>query len=238
MKLFSMVMVLGVLAGTAKAEIVSGILAGKEEVLIKTKIQGQIQQINFSEGQRVKEGDVLVVLDDEQQKLELELAKVEYETAKEDYIKTGQLKKYVSQEEILQKKNNYLRKKTVYELKNVSFENTRMTAPIGGVLSRIFIKKGESVGSGEKAFEIINPEDLVIELDIAADKIGKLKTQDQLNFSSEQEKGKSYKGTISYISPVIDKTSGTVRIKLELKNPTDAENKLQLKPGTLVNVEI
>jgi len=222
----------------AQAELVTGVLAGEDESLIKSKSQGEIVKLLVIEGEQVKAGDVLAVIDDEQEVLEHRLAGVEYKTAEKDYLKTKQLKKFVSSEEILQKKNIYLKKKTIFELKSYNLRSTKVVSPISGVVTKQFIKRGEMVGSGEKIFEVINLGKLIIELDIAAKAASKLKQGQRLLFTTELDAKDSFNGMISYIAPVVDKTSGTVRVRLNLPNPRSKQGAYRLKPGTMVNVKL
>ena len=213
---------------------VSGILQGKEEVLIKAKSQGQITKIILKEGDRVKPGDILAIIDDQQEQIEVKLAKVEQDSAHKDYLKTSKLKKFVSQEEVLKKKNEYLKKKSIYELKKYNLENTQITSPIEGIVAHQFIKKWETVKSGEKVYEVILPDELIIELDIAAKISVNLKKDQSLSFTTEFDKKKKYQAQIYYISRMIDKSSGTIKVKLKIDN----KKELNLMPGALVSFEL
>ncbi|MCL7818634.1 efflux RND transporter periplasmic adaptor subunit [Pasteurella multocida] len=59
----------------------SGILQAKEEVEIGSQASGQVKQILVKEGQRVKKGDLLVLIDPRIAETELKLAKAELDMA-------------------------------------------------------------------------------------------------------------------------------------------------------------
>ncbi|MBT3979784.1 MAG: efflux RND transporter periplasmic adaptor subunit [Bacteriovoracaceae bacterium] len=225
------------LATSAWAYKVTGVLAGKQEVLIKSKSQGEITQIEKKEGTKVLAGDTLATIDDEQEQIEWKQAAEELKSAKGDYLKTKALKKYVSQEELIKKRDIYLKKKSIYELKGYNLKNTKITSPIAGVISKKFIKMGETVSNGAKTFEVINSENLIIEIDVLAEKSKNLKIGRFLSFSSDLHPKKSFKAKITFVAPTIDKASGTTRLKLELKNNV-VHGRYELKPGTLVNVHL
>ncbi len=225
------------LPAALNAYVVTGILQGKQEITIKSKSQGQITKVFIKEGEWVKAGAVLALIDDEQEKIEMELAKVEMETARGDLEKMKKLGKYVSAEEVLNKKNAFLKKESLYQLKAYNFKNTRITSPISGLVTKQFIKFGETISSGDKSYEVIQLKKLVIELDVDAEFAGKLKKGQKLGFTSNLHPKEKFTAAVNYVGPVLDKSSGTIRVKLELPNPQN-KSEYVLKPGTLVEVQI
>ena len=55
---------------SANAHVVMGILQGKKEIVVKTRSQGELLDVNFEEGQEVKAGDVLGKLDNQKEMIE------------------------------------------------------------------------------------------------------------------------------------------------------------------------
>jgi len=223
--------------GTANALTVIGILEGKKEIVIRAKSQGEVTQVNYEAGQKVSAGDIIAIIDEQQEEIERDLAETEFDTAKQDYLKTEKLKKFVSSDEITQKKNLYLKKKSILELKDYNFNNTRVTAPFEGVITKRFIKQGETVKSGDETFEVMQLHELVIELDIEAPAAAKLKNEQLLEFTTELHGKRSFQAQIYHIGPVIDKASGTIKVRLRLDNIKENE-KFVLMPGTMVNIKL
>lgn len=221
---------------SAQANQVTGILQGVHEITITTKSQGQIISIRVKEGQHVQKGQVLAIIDDEQETIENDLAKVELETAKQDYEKTKSLKKYVSDEEVMQKKNTFLKKQSEFKLKQYNLKNTQVISPISGLITHRFLKYGETVSSGAQAYEVIQMDELILELDVDAMRVKDLKSGQIVPFTSPLNPGQVFTATVSYVGSVLDKTSGTIRVKLRLKNRITKDGKYELMPGTMVVV--
>ena len=114
----------------------------------------------------------------------------------------------------------------------------KIISPISGVIAKQFIKVGEQVTSGAKAFEVITLNPLYIEIDVEAPKAQMLKLGDKIEFTTELHGGRQFQANLYYKSPVIDKSSGTVKIKLNLKNKLLSEGNYELKPGTLIKLSI
>lgn len=73
----------------------SGILQAVEQVDIGAQVSGQIKKISVVEGQRVKKGDLLAVIDPQLAETELKLAKAELETAQANLdVKSTTLKQH------------------------------------------------------------------------------------------------------------------------------------------------
>ncbi|MBF0315017.1 MAG: efflux RND transporter periplasmic adaptor subunit [Oligoflexia bacterium] len=211
----------------------SGILTGKQQIIIKAKSQGEIIAIKIAEGSSIRKDDVIAIIDDKQESIELQLAKSEYITAKNDFEKNKQLKKYLSLDELNKKENEFLKKKSAYDLKNLSLENTRITSPINGIIAKRYYNLGETVASGDKVYEVVNMDDLIIELDITPAQLKNLKQGDSIPFHAEDAPHKKFSAQISFIAPTIDSVSGSIRVILELKNFKE-KNSYVLKPGSLV----
>lgn len=222
----------------ASAEMVSGILHGEQEITIKSKSQGEITKLHFDEGAPVKENEVIAVIDDRQEEIERKIASIEYETAEKDYEKTQGLHKYVSKDELIEKKNAALRKKSVYDLKEYSYIITRVMSPINGIITKKYFDKGETVSVGDKVFEVVQIDSLIIEINVPSVLSAKLSIGQELSFKTDLQKDQKFKAAITYISPVIDPASGTVKVRLSLKNTLLAEKTYLHKPGTLVSVEL
>ncbi len=212
-----------------------GILQGKKEIIVSSKTQGEIREIHFTEGTKVKEGDIILSIDNQKETIEYELAKNDFDSAKEDYNKSKKLKKYLSGEELTKKRNLYLSKKASFELKEYALKTKEIKTPIDGILSKIFLKEGENVGSGKEAFEVIWPDNLIIDLDINAKKAQTLALGQEVLFNREIDDGE-FKAKITFVGKTVDKASGTIHIILELDNPLKEDGSYTLTPGEMVKI--
>lgn len=211
---------------------VVGILQGEKDLLVKSRSQGEIKDIFVQVGERVKEGDVLASIENEKEQLELNSAKIDFEQSKKEYENSLKLVKFMSKSELDKILNDYNKKKNIYDLKLYSVNAKKILSPINGIIAKNYLKKGESVNSGEKAFEVIFPDVLEVDLYISAPLAKNLKLGDKLPFVHELDRKNSFWGQISFIGPVIDKASGTIHVKLTLQNGKN------FTPGAMVKVFI
>ncbi len=226
-------------AGYSDSKSIPALIFGKKELTIKSKAQGEVIKVKVEEGDNIKAGQVIAIIDDRQQKIERDLASVEYKTANQDFIKTKKLNKYVSKDEILQKEAAYMKKKSTYDLKELDLSNTRIVSPIDGVVTKNYFDEGERISVGEKAFEIVQLQELIVIANVPATEISKLSKGKEVELKVADLKEKKFKGTVTFISPVIDSASETIRIKIAVKNVQKPEDKTYyLKPGMLASLNL
>jgi len=119
------------------------------------------------------------------------------------------------------------------EMVQHSLDDTIIEAPIGGVISQRLLDKG-ALASPSRPFVTIVDMDLVKIL-------AKVPVRDSVEINlgalavikPDAYPGKSFSGTVSNISPVVDRTSQTCYIEIEAVN---ADHKL--KPGMFTRVEL
>lgn len=224
-------------------QVASGIIRAEHMIVVKSKSQGELVKINVTEGQTVKKGEVLGVIDDKQESIELKMAKLEYNIARREYRRIKKVRTYISSEEIEKKRDDVLRKKGQYDLKSYLYDLTKIRAPISGVIYKKHINIGETISVGQDLYEIVNPKDLYLDINIYANSADELKVGDFLSFNtviSNGIDGKSqFKGKIIFKSPVIDPSSGTVHIRLAIDNQIAKDNiGFILRPGDMAEVNL
>lgn len=222
--------------GARKA--LTALVFGKKELTLKARAQGELMEIRADEGQRVKAKDVIAVIDNRRVKIDLDLTKVEYQMAKKDFESSKKLKKYVSSDEIVQKEGAFLKKKSAFEAKSLDLINTQILAPTDGIVTKKYFEVGESVSVGEKVFEMVQLDELILIANVPSEEATHFKLNAKAKFRVEEIKGQTFDAVVSFVSPVIDAASDTVRVKLAAKNKVkDGTKEFWLKPGMLASLE-
>ncbi|MEK6706361.1 MAG: efflux RND transporter periplasmic adaptor subunit [Bdellovibrionota bacterium] len=221
----------------ARAGLVSGVIMGERSVLIKARSQGELTSIAVEEGKAVQKGDLLAVIDDQQEKLDIESARIEFVTAEESYKNSKKIGKYISKEEMTKIKNDYLKKKSVYEMKKISLSNKQITASISGVVAKRYHNRGDTISSGDKLFDIVQLEDLYVDVYVEPADIKKFSTSQEVTLKTDQKTEQVLKATVSFISPIVDPGSGTIKVRATIKNRKLSDGAYELRPGLIVTIE-
>lgn len=216
----------------------AALIYGKSEITLKTRSQGEIVSLPIAEGQKVKRGDVIAQLDDRQEKIDRTQAESEYLQAKDDWSKTEKLKKYVSAEEISQKRATYLKKKSVFDMKALDIEKKRLASPIDGIVTRVYFEQGETVSAGDKFAEIVQMDELFLVANVPSSEVSAYKVGGEVKFKVDGRSA-TYDAKVVFASPIIDASSDTVRVKFEAKNVRSGDGpdaEFALKPGMVAKL--
>ena len=148
---------------------VQGTIETDQNVLVNSEMNGVIQQINVKEGQEVKKGQILAVIDSEilnsnilELKSQLDFAEYTLQTQKQLFEKglgtEFEYKQVINQVDALKAKLNTLEKQ-----KN----KTVITAPFSGVIDQLFPKEGELTGPQQPLLRIVNNQKVSVTADIS-----------------------------------------------------------------------
>lgn len=177
----------------------SGVIEPIEMYNITSLATGDILQSDFEEGQEVKKGDLLYVVDTKDIDNDIEKAKVSLE------------KQQLSHSQATE-----------------SYAGLYVTTPISGVITECYVKEGDSVQNGTKIADIINNEYLVLEIPFNSSDAANINVGDTAQVTLENAFYETT-GTVQYVSSgeiVIDSGATVSTVKIKVKNPgsiTDAD---------------
>lgn len=175
----------------------SGVIEPLEMYNIKSLATGDILQSDFEEGQEVKKGDLLYVIDTKDIDNTIEKAEVSLE------------KQQLSHSQTLE-----------------SYAGLSVEAPISGVITECYVKKGDSVQNGTKIADIINNDYMLLEIPFNSSDAANINVGDTANVTLENSFYETT-GTVQYVSSgeiVIDSGATVSTIKIKVKNPGSITN--------------
>jgi Cu(I)/Ag(I) efflux system membrane fusion protein len=107
---------------------------------------------------------------------------------------------------------------------------TDVTANTDGIVVAKNVKQGDYVSPGSVLFSVADLSSVWIMFDAYETDLPCLKTGDHVEYHLQALPGKTFSGKITFIDPILDKTSRTAKIRVETSNP-----EMQLKPGMYAN---
>ena len=216
---------------------VTGSLSCQASQEVKFSKAGRIKEIVIREGDYVKEGETLATLEDEKERLSLLQAENALKEA-ESELKSARLSS--SQNVIETKERQLQERKLELQLKRKDLEDTVLKAPFSGMVSKIYVEKGEIVAgeavSGSKAIlRLIDTNKLFAE--VAADEvdIAQIQLGQKAEVTIDAYPEEIFSGKVVYIAPETTTSQGlvVVEVKIELEKADP-----RLKPGFTASADI
>lgn len=194
----------------------TGVTRAGKEANLAFKVAGNIASVPVQDGQRVRKGQLIAVIDPEDYALQVEQAKVQVKqaetslnVARSTYQRVERLyeNNSVSLSEFEQAKGNFEASEAQLETarKQVqSVENqvnyTRLTAPFAGVISNLNIESGEIVSTGTPIATLSTEGEPEVEIGVADSYVGRFKTGQKVEIELSIQPGQSMEGKIDEIS--------------------------------------
>ena len=205
------------------------------EADVIAKVGGEVQQILVEEGDEVKSGQILAILDGDRLRLELKQTEANMNKLDREYRRNLDLhdRGLVSVGAFENIKYELDALKAGYERARLELSYVELRAPIEGVVAERFIKVGNTLNPNEKTFHVTTLKPLIIYLYAPEKEYRKIIPGQQAMVEVDALRGKRFPADVARVSPVIDPISGTFKVTIEIDDPSG-----NLKPGMFGRVHI
>ena len=147
-----------------------GAVSTKQNVLVYPEMAGTLVKVYVREGQRVKKGQLLGLIDDGGTSSNLAQMKAQAELAKTTYERQQRLweQNIGSEIQYLQAKTNYEAQEQAVKQMESLLGKYRLVAPFSGVVDDVLKDQGTVVspGPGAEVFRVVNLSNMFIEVDV------------------------------------------------------------------------
>lgn len=210
-------------------------LEAESETEVVAKVGGVVKQILVEEGNYVGAGQSLAKLDDEKIAVQMEQANANLQKLQSDFDRAKELfdKKLISEQEFQRAGYEYDQQKAAYDLCRLDLEYTGITSPIAGVVAERMVKIGNMVLPNQATFRVTDLDPLLAPLHVPERQSGKLKVGHNATITVDAIPGAQFAGRVERVSPVVDPSTGTVKVTVGVHDATR-----QLKPGMLARIGI
>jgi len=136
-----------------------------------------------------------------------------------DEITSIKLKLDEIKSEIKYNSENEKKENLEYIISKEMLDNNILQSPIEGVISKINVDIGEWVKAGEPIVNIINSKICYVEFNMEKSYLNQIKNKEKLNILIDEKDNKINKdGVIEFISPIADRSSGLILVKVRIDN--------------------
>lgn len=209
-------------------------LEAEREVEVYAEAARRVEELRVEEGDEVAKGDLLVRLQDEEQRTTLAKTRTEYAKARREYERQ---KKLFEDELISEQAMN----DATYEIERLELEveeaeralsYTEVRAPISGTITERLVNVGDYVTVNQQLFKMVDFDSIVARIFVPEKELPRLKEGLTARVGSPALGEARYTGEVDRISPVVDPRSGTVKVTVDLPRAPG------LRPGMYVDVAL
>ena len=238
----------------------SGRLEAIERVELRSRVAGVVEAVHFREGNLVKQGDLLVSIDQAPYLADLQRAEAQVQGAKarvalaESENERGQqllATRNLSQRDIDTRVNNLREAQANLQVAEaarrtaqLNLDYTQIRAPISGRIGRLDVTVGNLIAAGgqvltsllsvDPIYAAFNADERSV-LDALASLPDGSRALEQIpvRLSTATAQPAQFSGKLHFVDNGIDGASGTVRVRARLDNPDG-----KLMPGQFVRVQL
>ena len=227
-----------------------GILQAGREVEIVAEVQGKVEELNAELGEEVTVQDTLARIDERiplsqyrQARAQVLAAENGLEIARLNFGSDGELFASGDISRLAYDNSGLAVKATEAQLQAAlaqlsaaekQYVDTRITAPIDGLIARRHVEVGTMVSPGMPLFRVVDLAVVKIEVGVPQGLISRVRPGDLARVTVSALGGRSFEGTVRFVSPQAEPATGAFGVEVHVENSAD----LSLKAGMTAQVEM
>jgi membrane fusion protein (multidrug efflux system) len=210
-----------------------GTLRSRQSVLLRPEVSGRVVAINFRDGQRVRRGQVLVQLDDQLPRAQVQQAQAELSIAQANHKRNQELvaQNFISQRSVEESGANLQVAQAKLALAQATASRLRIVAPFDGIAGIGSINVGDYLKDGADIVNIEDMEAIQVDYRLPERYQTKLRTGQSAVVVIDALPGRKYTGVVQAIDPLVDADGRSVGIRACIDN-----RHLQLRPGMFARI--
>ncbi len=215
--------------------VITGSIIANESLELKSEANGKITKINFKEGATVKKGELLVQINDEEIRAQIEKQRYMQKLNKDNEYRQRQLfkKDAISQEEYDNALNRLNTTISDIKLLEAQLQKTRIFAPFDGVIGLRYVSNGAYISPATVIATLYNNSPAKIEFAVPSRYSPLIAAGKKIRFTIENDTSRVFVGEVYAIEPRINEETRTLKLRALADN-----SKGVLIPGQFVKVDL
>jgi membrane fusion protein (multidrug efflux system) len=202
---------------------------------LSTEIGGLVQTVPIKSGMDVKEGDLLIKLNDASDVAQLnslkalaDLAKVINERDRQQLAIQA-----ISKNVFDTSKADAKSKQAQVEQQTALVAKKNLKAPFSGRVGIVMINPGQFVNPGDKLLTLQTLDPIFVDFNLPQSNAEQIQVGQEIVVTTDAFKDASFTGKITAVSPKVDTNTRNIQIEAQLANPDK-----KILPGMFANVNI
>jgi membrane fusion protein (multidrug efflux system) len=210
-----------------------GSLRSRHGVVLRPEISGRITQLNFTDGQRVRKGQVLVQLDDQLPQAQIMQSQAELSIAQANQKRNQELvaQNFISQRSLDESAANLQVAQAKLALARATAARLKIIAPFDGIAGIRQVNVGDYLKDGADIVNIEDIDAIYVDFRLPERYQSKVRRGQTALLDIDALPGKRYSAQIQAIDPLIDANGRSVGVRGCIDNRA-----LELRPGMFARV--
>jgi len=209
-------------------------LEAEREVAVYSEAARRVQQILVEEGDLVQKGQVLLRLQDAEQRSALARAQTDLKKAETELERQRRLheRQLTTEQSLNDATYDFEQKTLAVEDAERELGYATVRAPIAGTITMRHVNVGDHVQVNTHLFDIVDFESLVARIYIPEKNLGQVAVGQKARVVASALSNQPYAGEVLRVSPIVDPRSGTVKVTVAVGGQRG------LRPGLYVDVGV
>ncbi len=187
---------------------------------LMAKLNGTITEVLVNEGDRVKKGDILARIEDDDYRIALERAEVAYNLTKAEYGRDKAIydKGVIPAATLDTNRTNMQKAKADYDNAKLLLSRTTVTSPMDGIIRRMDAKVGLQLSVGDPIAEILEIDRMKGVVGIPESDVTAVRQLENVDLTVQALDGRIITGKKHFLSPSPDSIARLYNLELEINN--------------------
>lgn len=218
--------------------VVNGVFAPKQEVMLSAETGGRVTRVLVKEGDYVRAGQTLAIIDGDKQNVGVANAQAVYNTAKAEVTRFESAYKSggVTKQQLDQVKLQLENAKNNLRSAQLNASDVNVTASFSGIINLRSVEPGSFASPGHPLFEIVDVSSLKFKVNIDEKNVAYLKKGQQIEVVANTLPDQKFVGVVSFIAPKAG-AGLNFPVELEIKNNANQDLKAGMYGTAYIGAE-
>ena len=197
-----------------------GSLRSRQSVMLRPEVAGRIKQLGFTDGQRVRKGQVMVQLDDVLQRAEIKQAQAQVSIAQANLKRNQELvaQNFVAQRVLEESAANLQVVEAQLALSCARLSRMAILAPFDATVGIRVVNIGDYVKDGADLINLEDTSSMFVDFRLPERYQGKVRLQQPVELTLDAFPGRAFKARIEAIDPLLDVNGRSLGVRAVLPN--------------------
>ena len=210
-----------------------GSLRSRQGVMLRPEVAGRVKQIFFSDGQRVRKGQLMVQLEDQLQQAQLAQARAELSIAEANHKRNQELvaQNFISQRSLDESAAGLEVSRAKLSLAQATLQRLQVLAPFDGITGLKQINVGDYLKDGADMVNVEDIDAVLLDFRLPERFQAKVRAGQKAQLTVDASPGRPYSAIVQAVDPLIEANGRSVGVRGCIDN-----RQQQLRPGMFARV--